>query len=782
MSQLFADLGLMDDLTRAVADHGYTQPTPVQIQAIPVILEGCDVLAGAQTGTGKTAGFTLPLLQRLMENPPEPGTYPVRALIVTPTRELAAQIEESVHTYGKYLPLRSAVVFGGVGIGPQVDALKAGVDILVATPGRLLDHANEQTVDLSQVEILVLDEADRMLDMGFIHDVKRILALLPKQRQNLLFSATFSDDIRALADGLLTNPVMVEVARRNAESELVAQRVHPVGQDRKRALLAHLVKTGDWKQVLVFTRTKHGANRLAHQLGRSGISATAIHGNKSQGARTKALADFKAGQVRVLVATDLAARGLDIEELPHVVNYDLPHVAEDYVHRIGRTGRAGSTGEAISLVSPEEKPLLAEIEKLLRRTVDQTVIPGFEAGTETVDDKRDANEPREPRESRQQREPREPRAQQAPREPQQGQGLEPGPQRQPPQQNPRGEGGDANAPREGRGRRRSRGRNRGRDGGAPRDSAAPRELQASPAAAGNEALPAERQERPRHERGERIERGNRSEPGQPRRNSGANNGPGSGANRSDAAREDRDNRGNRDTTSRNPRNVVRDDDFGNRIPPAKGNRHQGLFSASGEINEEHDNRGNRMPSPSKNQRNFDTEDEINFNIAAPAKPSVYDDDARQPDSNTGQMFPSSAGFNGVGQPHRGRGGNGGSGGGRGGRGGRSVRGGSGMGGRGGSGGGGTSDNRGNRDNSTNRGNRGTGLSAGNGGNGGNSGNGGNAANGERGNGNARGRGNNGRRRGQPQRQGAGQGQPQGQGQPRQGQSRNQQRPRQKAPE
>ena len=631
MSQLFVDLGLMPDLTRAAADHGYTQLTPVQIQAIPVILEGCDVLAGAQTGTGKTAAFTLPLLQRLMENPPEPGTYPVRALIVTPTRELAAQIEESVHTYGKYLPLRSTVIFGGVGMAPQVDALKAGVDILVATPGRLLDHANEQTVDLSQVEILVLDEADRMLDMGFIHDVKRILALLPAQRQNLLFSATFSDDIRALADGLLRSPVMVEVARRNAESELVAQRVHPVGQERKRALLAHLVKSGDWKQVLVFTRTKHGANRLAHQLGRSGISATAIHGNKSQGARTKALADFKAGLVRVMVATDLAARGLDIEELPHVVNYDMPHVAEDYVHRIGRTGRAGITGEAISLVSPEEQPLLSEIEKLMQRTVEQTVIAGFEPGTEPP--------PQQPRQQQPSGQPQQVSHDSVPREAQQGR--------------------DGREGREGRGRRRGRGRNRGENRGEPlvqgavfvEGAEAPRETQRDAP-----------RDAPRDARESRDTRGNR---GEANRN---------GSNRQDALREERDNRGNRDTSNRNgQRNVIRDDDFGNRIPPSKQLRGIRARIAAGDIDETLDNIGNRMPPLPKNQRNFDTEEEINFNIAAPAPQIVHDDDEMQPESNAGQMFPSSAGFMGVARPRRGNNG------GRGGRGGRGGNGSDGIG-------------------------------------------------------------------------------------------------------
>ena len=367
----------MPELTRAVDDTGYTQPTPVQVEAIPVILQGCDVLAGAQTGTGKTAGFTLPLLQRLIENPPEPGTCPVRALIVTPTRELAAQIEESVQEYGKYAPLRSTVVYGGVGMEPQVEALKAGVDILVATPGRLLDHANEQTVDLSQVEILVLDEADRMLDMGFIHDVKRILALLPAQRQNLLFSATFSDDIRALAGELLHDPVTVEVARRNAESELVAQRVHPVGQERKRALLTHLIKSGDWKQVLVFTRTKHGANRLAKQLNAAGIEADAIHGNKSQPQRERALAAFKDGTVPILVATDIAARGIDVSGVSHVFNFELPNVPEQYVHRIGRTGRAGRTGHAFTLVGQHDEKCLAAIERLIGNKIERRVMEGL---------------------------------------------------------------------------------------------------------------------------------------------------------------------------------------------------------------------------------------------------------------------------------------------------------------------------------------------------------------------------------------------------------------------
>jgi len=382
LSQSFALLGLAAELTRVVAEQGYTEPTPVQAQAIPVILAGRDVLACAQTGTGKTAGFTLPLLQRLSAASPTAAPPPrrVRALILTPTRELAAQIEESVRTYGQYLPLQSTLVYGGVNINPQIEALRRGVDILVATPGRLLDHLQQKTANLAHVEILVLDEADRMLDMGFIRDIRRIIALLPARRQNLLFSATFSNEIRQLADGLLHVPAMIEVARRNAESELVAQRIHPVDAWRKRELLTHLVSSGDWRQVLVFTRMKSGANRLAEQLCKEGIEATAIHGNKSQPARTRALAGFKAGTVRVLVATDIAARGLDIEELPHVVNFELPNVPEDYVHRIGRTGRAGSTGEAISLVSIEENPLLADIEKLLTRRIDRQIVPGFEPG------------------------------------------------------------------------------------------------------------------------------------------------------------------------------------------------------------------------------------------------------------------------------------------------------------------------------------------------------------------------------------------------------------------
>ena len=374
----FDSLGLSAELLRAVAEEGYDTPTPIQSQAIPVILQGRDVLAGAQTGTGKTAGFTLPMLQLLASKSVE-GRRRIRTLVMVPTRELAAQVAASIETYSRHLPkMTCAVVFGGVSINPQIATLRRGVDILVATPGRLLDHAQQRTVDLSAVEILVLDEADRMLDMGFIRDIRKVIAMLPKQRQNLLFSATFSDDIRALANTLLTEPVQIEVARRNTPTELVTQVVHPVDRGRKRELLSHLMRAGDWRQVLIFTRTKHGANRLAAQLETDGISATAIHGNKSQGARTKALADFKAGSVRALVATEVAARGLDIDQLPHVVNFELPHVAEDYVHRIGRTGRAGSEGEAVSLVCVDERRLLSDIERVLNREIPRRMIAGFE--------------------------------------------------------------------------------------------------------------------------------------------------------------------------------------------------------------------------------------------------------------------------------------------------------------------------------------------------------------------------------------------------------------------
>ena len=378
----FASLGLAEPILRAVADLGYTQPTPIQLQAIPAVLAGGDLLAGAQTGTGKTAGFVLPLLQRLSTAPAPAktaaGRWPIRVLILTPTRELAAQVEESVRDYGRHLKLTSMTVFGGVNINPQIKQLQGRVDFLVATPGRLLDHVGQRTVDLSNVETLVLDEADRMLDMGFIKDIRRILTLLPRKRQNLLFSATFSDEIRTLADDLLDRPAMIEVARRNAPAELVAQSAIQVDKARKRELLSKLIRENDWHQVLVFTRTKHGANRLAEQLNRDSITALAIHGNKSQGARTRALSEFKEGSLQVLVATDIAARGLDIEELPHVVNFELPNVAEDYVHRIGRTGRAGMTGEAISLVCVDELKFLADIERLLKRPLPRTKVAGFE--------------------------------------------------------------------------------------------------------------------------------------------------------------------------------------------------------------------------------------------------------------------------------------------------------------------------------------------------------------------------------------------------------------------
>ena len=375
----FDSLGLMAELQRAVSEKGYDTPTPIQKQAIPVVLEGRDLMGGAQTGTGKTAGFTLPLLQRLIEtDKPRKGRRPVRALVLTPTRELAAQVAESIRDYGRYLPLRSTVVFGGVSINPQKQKLIKGVDILVATPGRLLDHVNQRSVDLSNVDILVLDEADRMLDMGFIHDIKKVLALVPKKKQTLLFSATFSDDIKKLANGLMHSPALIEVSRQNAATETVTQVVHPVDKTRKRELLSFLIGSNNWQQVLVFNRTKHGANRLAEQLNKDGITAAAIHGNKSQGARTRALADFKAGKTRVLVATDIAARGIDIDQLPHVVNFELPNVAEDYVHRIGRTGRAGNEGEAMSLVCVDELKLLKDIEKLIKRDIPKDVIDGYE--------------------------------------------------------------------------------------------------------------------------------------------------------------------------------------------------------------------------------------------------------------------------------------------------------------------------------------------------------------------------------------------------------------------
>ena len=390
----FNELGLSEPILRAISDAGYTIPTPIQAKAIPQVLSGGDLLAGAQTGTGKTAGFTLPILHLLSQKARNADALKSRprCLMLTPTRELAAQIEESVKTYGKHLPLTSTVIFGGVNANPQIARLKKPLDILVATPGRLLDHANQKNVDLSGVEILVLDEADRMLDMGFIRDIKKILAMLPKQRQNLLFSATFSDEIKTLADGLLHNPGFVEVARRNTASELVEQTVHMVAAAHKRELMSHLIKHHDWQQVLIFTRTKHGANRLAEKLIKDGIEAAAIHGNKSQGARTKALAQFKDGSMRVLVATDIAARGLDIDQLPQVVNFELPNVPEDYVHRIGRTGRAGSSGAAVSLVDREELKFLKDIEKLIKREIPKVQVEGF-----TPSDKPEPEAPRAPR-------------------------------------------------------------------------------------------------------------------------------------------------------------------------------------------------------------------------------------------------------------------------------------------------------------------------------------------------------------------------------------------------
>jgi ATP-dependent RNA helicase RhlE len=380
----FHNLGLSTDLLRAVADSGYTEPTPIQQQAIPAILLGQDIFASAQTGTGKTAGFTLPLLQLLGKTNPNKVQRTPRALILTPTRELAAQVNDSVQTYGKYLSLRSAVVYGGVGIKAQIQMLRRGVDIIVATPGRLLDHLGQKNVDLSQIEILVLDECDRMLDMGFIRDIRKILAMLPPSRQTLMFSATFSKPIQQLANTLLKSPTQIEVAPRNTATTQVEQLVHPVDSKRKRELLSYMIGFHNWQQVLVFTRTKHGANRLSEQLAKDGLKSTAIHGNKSQAARTRALEDFKQGKVRVLVATDVASRGLDIDQLPYVVNFELPHVPEDYVHRIGRTGRAGNVGRAVSLVCSDEYPLLKDIERLLNQTLTKKVIPGYEPSVAVV--------------------------------------------------------------------------------------------------------------------------------------------------------------------------------------------------------------------------------------------------------------------------------------------------------------------------------------------------------------------------------------------------------------
>ncbi|MBN6352628.1 ATP-dependent RNA helicase RhlE [Providencia rettgeri] len=375
----FSDLALNEEILLAINELGYESPTPIQQQAIPAVLAGSDLLASAQTGTGKTAGFTLPILQKLVTTPRAGNNRkPIRALILTPTRELAAQVAENVKEYSRHLRIRSFVVFGGVSINPQMMKLRGGVDILIATPGRLLDLAHQNAVDLSQVEVFVLDEADRMLDMGFIHDIRRVINKLPKKRQNLLFSATFSDEIKQLANKLLNNPVTIEVAPRNSASEQITQYVHLVDKKRKSELLSFMIGRENWQQVLVFTRTKHGANRLAEHLNKDGIKAAAIHGNKSQGARTRALADFKSGDIRVLVATDIAARGLDIEQLSYVVNFELPNVAEDYVHRIGRTGRAEATGMAVSLVCIDEAKLLKDIEKLLKKPIPRMSVEGYE--------------------------------------------------------------------------------------------------------------------------------------------------------------------------------------------------------------------------------------------------------------------------------------------------------------------------------------------------------------------------------------------------------------------
>ena len=396
----FNTLGLSEGLLQAVAKEGYTDPTPIQAKAIPEILAGRDVLAAAQTGTGKTAAFTLPLLHKLHAGqearPASETRRPVRVLVLVPTRELAAQVADSVRTYGRNLPsVRTALIFGGVNFNPQADMLRRGVDIIVATPGRLLDHVEQRTCDLSKVEVLVMDEADRMLDMGFIHDIRRVIKLLPRERQNLMFSATFSGDIRTLAEGMLRSPVTIDIAPRNSAVETVNQRAIHIHKGDKAGLLSYMIGRGNWKQTLVFTRTKHGANRLAERLAKDGITTAALHGNKSQSARTKALAALKSGDVRVLVATDIAARGLDIDQLPHVVNYELPNVPEDYVHRIGRTGRAGALGEAISLVSPEERGELKDIERLLKKSIPTFVVEGYVPGP------RQAEEARPPQERRQ---------------------------------------------------------------------------------------------------------------------------------------------------------------------------------------------------------------------------------------------------------------------------------------------------------------------------------------------------------------------------------------------
>ena len=410
----FTDLGLKAELLRAVSEQGYDTPTPIQQQAIPAVLAGHDLMATAQTGTGKTAGFTLPILHRLASGPNDRLTRvskTPRVLVLTPTRELAIQVEESVRTYGKHLPINSLAVFGGVGINPQIANLRRGVDVLVATPGRLLDHVQQRTVDLSKIEIFVLDEADRMLDMGFIRDIRKIIALLPKQRQNLMFSATFSPDIRELASGLLNNPVSVDVAARNTAAETVTQRVIETNREQKKELLCHLFATRGWHQVLVFARTKHGADALAKTLEKSGIKSAALHGDKSQGARTRALSEFKDGKLVALVATDIAARGLDIDALPFVINFELPNIAEDYVHRIGRTGRAGMEGEAISLVCHDERGSLRDIERLIKRDLEREVIVGFEPSAHA------APRPVQPPRGARKPQPGRPQGQKAPQKP-----------------------------------------------------------------------------------------------------------------------------------------------------------------------------------------------------------------------------------------------------------------------------------------------------------------------------------------------------------------------------
>ncbi|WP_299209443.1 DEAD/DEAH box helicase [uncultured Dokdonia sp.] len=401
----FQSLGLSDALLKAVSKKGYTTPSPIQEKAIPPILEGKDVLASAQTGTGKTAGFTLPMLQLLAKTPPQ-RRRPIRALVLTPTRELAAQVFDNVKEYSVFLDMKSTVIFGGVNQNPQVRTLRQGVDILIATPGRLLDLLNQGELSLSKVEFLVLDEADRMLDMGFVRDIKKVISLVPKKRQTLLFSATFSKDIKALASSMLNNPILVEATPENTTAEKVDQTTYRVDKSKKTELITKFIEEGNWNQVLVFTRTKHGANRLSQKLDKAGITSAAIHGNKTQNARTKALAGFKKGSIRVLVATDIAARGLDIPLLPHVINYELPNVPEDYVHRIGRTGRAGASGEAISLVGVDEMEYVRGIEKLLGERLPSSVVPGFEP-TDTIEElkaqaaENKANHRRQPRSSRQ---------------------------------------------------------------------------------------------------------------------------------------------------------------------------------------------------------------------------------------------------------------------------------------------------------------------------------------------------------------------------------------------